>query len=58
MKDLTLKMGNQEDLEAERLKAWANMTHQQRLDALMALLEVWWPHDRRLERTYRIVTIP
>lgn len=54
---LTFQIGNQDELEAKRLEEWRQMMHQERIDALEALLEVWW-HGRTLEKTYRIVTVP
>lgn len=55
----TVQIGDHETLEKEREEYWKAMTPQERLDAMMELCEAWGGQDeRRLERTYRIVTIP
>ena len=55
----TVKVGDFEQLESEKLQRWRDMTPQERLDEYISLLDLWRGDDaRRLERTYRIVTVP
>lgn len=55
----TIREGTFEDLERERIENWAAMSPNERVQALMQLLDAWkGPNARRLERTYRSVTVP
>ncbi len=54
----TVRAGSVEEIERERAAKWAAMTPNERVDALLALLDRWRePSARRLERTYRSVTV-
>ena len=55
----TAMAGTPEEIDAERGKFWKSLTSQQRLDAMIELLDLWKGENaRRLERTYRIVKVP
>jgi len=59
MRNLTLKIGDQNELEQERLREWRDMTPQQRLDAFTSLLEEWWASgEQGLKRIYSILSVP
>lgn len=52
-------MGSPEDAEEMVWKHYSQMLPQERLDELVLLLNNWgkW-HERRLERTAQVLTIP
>jgi hypothetical protein len=55
----TVQIGDYETLEQQKLDHWKSLTVQQRLDEYILLLDFWRGDSaRRLERTYRIVTVP
>ncbi len=55
----TVRGGTIEELERERSEYWAAMSPNERVDALLQLLDAWkGPNARRIERTYRNVTVP
>ena len=58
-KGWTVQVGDFDELEREKLLRWKQMEPQQRLDAMIELNRIWRGDDGiRLERTYRIVTVP
>ena len=58
-KGWTVQVGDFDELEREKLLRWKQMEPQQRLDAMIELNRIWRGEDGiRLERTYRIVTVP
>lgn len=55
----TVEVGTPEEIEARRIARWRAMTPNQRLAALAEIRrQVLGTDEERLERTYRIVTVP
>jgi hypothetical protein len=55
----TIREGTQAELDLEREMNWATMSPNDRVESLLRLLDAWkGPDARRLERTYRNVTVP
>jgi hypothetical protein len=55
----TIREGAIEELEQERVERWAALSPNERVEALLQLLDSWKGSDaRRLARTYRNVTVP
>jgi hypothetical protein len=55
----TVTEGSSESIEEIRLNTWASMTPNDRVEALVQMLDQWkGPDARRLARTYRNVTVP
>ena len=55
----TVKVGDYETLEAEKLLRWKNMTPQARLDAMIELNRIWrGGSGPPIEKVWKIVTVP
>ena len=55
----TVKVGDYETLEAEKLLRWKNMTPQERLDAMIELNRSWHGGSSSpIKKVWKIVTAP
>jgi hypothetical protein len=53
-----MKMGGVDEVKAEEIAFWRNMTVQQRADEFVALMRIWKADAPGLAQTFTITTVP